>query len=94
MELGRGYCTFELADRFGMSVTEMNDMLCLLAERGLVRMHSRSTRIIRFERISCGLPYVTPHSDRSITPRSPLMSECGPGIGCDFWGATEDWFGN
>jgi DNA-binding GntR family transcriptional regulator len=52
MDLGRRYCIHELADRFDVPTSEVNDMLCMLAEDGLVRMNSHSTRIIRFERLS------------------------------------------
>ncbi|MEX3917442.1 hypothetical protein AB4Y43_14575 [Paraburkholderia sp. BR10872] len=52
MESSREYLAGELARRFDTSMVQINDMLCTLAEDGLVRMSSQSSRIVRLQRLS------------------------------------------
>lgn len=52
MESSREYLAGELARRFDTSMVQINDMLCTLAEDGLVRMSSHSSRIVRLQRLS------------------------------------------
>ncbi|MEM5402681.1 hypothetical protein [Paraburkholderia unamae] len=52
MESSREYLAGELARRFDASMAQINDMLCTLAEEGLVHMSSHSSRIVRLQRLS------------------------------------------
>ncbi|WP_266232680.1 hypothetical protein [Paraburkholderia sp. CNPSo 3076] len=52
MESSREYLAGELAWRFDTSMAQINDMLCTLAEEGLVHMSSHSSRIVRLQRLS------------------------------------------
>ena len=52
MDPGRKYCASQLAEWFDTSTAQMNDMLCMLVEDGLVRMSSHATGIILFERFA------------------------------------------
>lgn len=60
MESSREYLGGELARRFDTSTAQINDMLCTLAEEGLVRMSSHSSRIDRLERLSFAPQAPTP----------------------------------
>jgi hypothetical protein len=64
MESSREYLAGELAWRFDTSMAQINDMLCTLAEEGLVRMSSHSSRIVRLERLSF-----------APLPSTPLVSD-------------------
>lgn len=50
MEPGRAYEASELARRLDASAAQVNDILCMLVEDGLIRMSSHASRILRFER--------------------------------------------
>ncbi|WP_254345468.1 hypothetical protein [Paraburkholderia sp. CNPSo 3274] len=52
MESSREYLAGELARRFDTSMAQIHDMLCPLAEEGLVHMSSHSSRIVRLQRLS------------------------------------------
>ena len=60
MESSREYLAGELARRFDTSMAQINDMLCTLAEEGLVRMSSHSSPIVRLERLSFASQPPTP----------------------------------
>ena len=64
MESSREYLAGELARRFDTSMAQINDMLCTLAEEGLVRMSRHSSRIVRLERLSF-----------ASRPPTPLVSD-------------------
>ena len=52
MESSREYMAGELAWRFDTSMAQIHDMLCTLAEEGLVHMSRHSSRIVRLQRLS------------------------------------------
>ena len=60
MESCREYLAGELAWRFDTSTAQINDMLCIPAEEGLVRMSRHSSRIVRLERLSFASQPTTP----------------------------------
>jgi hypothetical protein len=60
MESSRECQSCELARRFDTSMAQINDVLCTLAEEGLVRMSNHSSRIIRLERLSFASQPPTP----------------------------------
>ncbi|WP_421380732.1 hypothetical protein ACOCG7_34415 (plasmid) [Paraburkholderia sp. DD10] len=51
MEPGKTYQADELAAGLDASTAQVNDMLCMLVEDGMVRMNSHIGRILRFERL-------------------------------------------
>ncbi|WP_246089385.1 hypothetical protein [Paraburkholderia guartelaensis] len=73
MESSREYLAGELARRFDTSMAQINDMLCTLAEEGLVRMSSHSSRIVRLERLSFAPLPPTPLVSDTAT-RAPVST--------------------